>query len=266
MPILTLYADKKKIKTYEVQPDQSLSIGRLERNAIVLDDPAVSSFHAEIESDGAQYFITDYQSRNGTFVNKELVISRKLAHGDRITINPFTLVFDYRGGEKVSESDAQMMQATMHIDTSDHRSRLARSLSEMAGKSRDRQKLGCLEFLRGDRPPHFLTQPITRIGKSETCEVVVKGWMVGQVAAEIRLENSGYILKHVGGARKPRVNYQAISDEAVLSEFDILEIGPTAMQLHYRRRESAAGGQRTEEIELGALEAAEDEGPEEKGA
>src|SRR6056297_1152589 len=220
MPVLTLYADQKKRKSYKLRPDQPLTIGRHETNTIVLDDPAVSGAHAEIECDGRQYFITDYQSRNGTFVNKELVISRQLAHGDRITINPYTLVFGYLRGEEADARDEDRMQATMHIDTSDHRSRLAKSLSEMAGKGADPSKAPCLEFLSGDRPPVFLSDSGLRIGKSPGCDIVVKGWMVGQTAAEIKAADEGYVLHYVSGARKPRVNYKPIAHEVALNEFD----------------------------------------------
>lgn len=252
MPVLTLYAEKKKLKSYKLRPDQPLTIGRHETNAIVLDDPAVSGSHAEIECDGRQYFITDYQSRNGTFVNKELVISRQLAHGDRITINPYTLVFGYLRGEEADAGDEDRMQATMHIDTSDHRSRLAKSLSEMAGKGADPSKAPCLEFLSGDRPPFFLSELVTRIGKSAKCDIVVKGWMVGQTAAEIKTTDEGYVLYYVSGARKPRVNYKPIAHEVALNEFDIIEIGATGMQFHYRKPESESGGQQTQDVEMGS--------------
>jgi pSer/pThr/pTyr-binding forkhead associated (FHA) protein len=251
MPVLTVYADKKKIGSYRIQADQPMTIGRLEQNAIVLDDPAVSSFHAEIESDGRRYFITDYQSRNGTFVNKELVISRQLAHGDRITINPYTLVFGFLHGEQADSGDSERMQATMHIDTSDHRSRLARSLSEMAGQESGGGKVGCLEFLKGGRQPFYMSASVTRLGKSPECDVLLKGWLVGRVAAEIQLSDNRYLLRYVGGMRKPRVNYRAVSHEVALNEFDILEIGPTAMQLQFRKPERPAQGGGTQEIELG---------------
>ena len=252
MPVLTLYENQKKLKSYKVRPDQPLTIGRLESNAIVLNDPAVSGAHAEIESDGKQYFITDYQSRNGTFVNKELVISRQLAHGDQITINPYTLVFGYLHGEQTEDHDADMMQATMHLDTSDHRSRLAKSISEIAGPDTQHHKLGCLEFLNGDRPPVFLSQSSVRIGKAGDCDVVVKGWMVGQTAAEIKAENNGYILHFVGGTRKPRVNYKPVTGQVTLNEFDIIEIGATAMQFYFRKPDGEPSQHQTQEIEMGS--------------
>jgi len=265
MPVLTLYADKNKLESFQLKPDKPLTIGRLESNTIVLDDPAVSSYHAEIENDGKHYFITDYQSRNGTFVNKELVISRQLAHGDQITINPYTIVFGYQHGEENEARDPEITQATMHLDTSDHRSRLARSLSELAGQEQRGRQMGCLEFLSEDRPLIFLSNAVTRIGKSRTSDIVVKGLMIGHKAAEIIASDERYTLCFIGGTRKPRVNYQPVAGEVVLNEFDIIEIGSVSMQFHYRKAGDAGGSkqqQQTQEIEMDPTVASNDENKE----
>jgi len=249
MPVLTLYEGPKKLKSFRMKPDTPVTIGRLESNTIVLDDPAVSNAHAEIENEGGQFFITDYQSRNGTFVNKELVISRQLNHGDQIAINPYTLVFGFLQGERNQSAQPEVSQATMHIDTSDHRSRLAKSLSDMAEPDAKKDRIGCLAFLNGDRDAYVLSGPLTRIGKAADCDVVVKGLMVGHTAAEIaKTEENDYVLRFAGGARKPRVNYQPVSAEVPLNEFDIIEIGSTALQFHYCKSESRSGSQQTQEI------------------
>ncbi|MBS3757269.1 MAG: FHA domain-containing protein [Desulfobacterales bacterium] len=249
MPVLTLYAGKEKLKAFRLNPGGALTIGRLDKNTIVLDDPAVSNYHAEIESEGKQYFITDYQSRNGTFVNKELVISRQLNHGDQITIPPYTLIFGFLQGEENEASSPETSQATMHIDTSDHRSRLARSLSEMAEPDTKKGKVGCLECLKGDRDSLVLSESVVRIGKSSDCDIVVKGWMVGHTAAEIaKVEGNSYVLRFAGGSRKPKVNYKPVSKEVRLNEFDIIEVGSASLQFYYCKSEIQPGSQQTQEI------------------
>ncbi len=261
MPVLTIYEDNKKLKSFKFSSGRPVTIGRLENNSIVLDNQAVSNFHAELEGEGGQYFITDYQSRNGTFVNKELVISRQLSHGDRITIHPYTLVFSYAEGEEQESPRNNVSRATMQIDTSDHRSRLARSMSEVARIDSRKQKTGCLEFLNSDREPYFLQkEDPTSIGKSRDCDIVVKGLMVGATAAEISAASGGYLLKYAGGIRKPRVNYQPVSREVSLNELDIIEVGSEVMQFHYRSQPFEPEKERTEEIELAESEEKEGEG------
>ncbi|MDZ7833104.1 MAG: FHA domain-containing protein [Desulfobacterales bacterium] len=259
MPVLTLYEGQKKLKAFRIKPDMPVTIGRLQKNTIVLDNPAVSNFHAEIENEGKQFFITDYQSRNGTFVNKELVISRQLNHGDQIAINPYTLVFGVLQGEGVEAAEPEVSQATMHIDTSDHRSRLARSLPGMTEPDARKNRVGCLAFLNGDHDPYVLSGALTRIGKSADCDIVARGLMVGHTAAEIaKTEENDYVLRFVGGPRKARVNYRAVSAEVRLSEFDIIEIGATAMQFHYCKAGSASESLQTKEISLDDLADAPD--------
>lgn len=61
-------------------------IGRMEGNNLVIDDPTVSRFHAEIYREGRNFYIRDLESTNGTFVNGKPVKVRKLKEGDIITI------------------------------------------------------------------------------------------------------------------------------------------------------------------------------------
>lgn len=61
-------------------------IGRMEANSLVIDDPTVSRFHAEIYRDGKFYYVRDLESTNGTFVNGKPVRVKKLNNGDIITV------------------------------------------------------------------------------------------------------------------------------------------------------------------------------------
>jgi len=69
-------------------------IGKGPRNDLVIADPAVSTAHAMIRTDGAQFTISDLGSRNGTFVNgTRLVQPQQLQHGDVIGIGLSKLTF-----------------------------------------------------------------------------------------------------------------------------------------------------------------------------
>ena len=70
------------------------TIGRDETSDIVLTDHRVSRRHAEIRREGADYMLYDLESRNGTRVNGERLVSpHRLRHGDIITFPGVTLMF-----------------------------------------------------------------------------------------------------------------------------------------------------------------------------
>lgn len=58
----------------------SISIGRDASNRLVLDEPEVSDFHAEIIHSGGQLYIVDLLSAAGTFVNGERISGRHMLH------------------------------------------------------------------------------------------------------------------------------------------------------------------------------------------
>lgn len=80
-------------------------LGRHPDCEIVLDAGAVSRQHAQITVDGPQFLIEDLQSRNGTFVNNQLIQGRRvLRDGDIVRI--CDLAFRFRQNEgSASETD-----------------------------------------------------------------------------------------------------------------------------------------------------------------
>jgi ABC-type multidrug transport system ATPase subunit/pSer/pThr/pTyr-binding forkhead associated (FHA) protein/ABC-type multidrug transport system permease subunit len=71
-----------------------LTIGRDETNDVVLDDPNVSRFHAEVSKDGGQIEVRDLTSRNGTRVDGQRARRAMLQTGSEIGIGPYRLIFD----------------------------------------------------------------------------------------------------------------------------------------------------------------------------
>jgi ABC transport system ATP-binding/permease protein len=71
-----------------------LAIGRDEGNDVVLDDPNVSRFHAEVVKEGGQIEVRDLTSRNGTRVNGQPARRALLETGSEIGIGPYRLIFD----------------------------------------------------------------------------------------------------------------------------------------------------------------------------
>lgn len=66
--------------------DGTLRIGRHEDNDIVLENPYISRYHAEIISQGSRHLIRDLGSTSGTFANGERITQRRLKHGDSIRL------------------------------------------------------------------------------------------------------------------------------------------------------------------------------------
>lgn len=60
---------------------------------IVLDDPAVSGAHFQIEAFGKEFFLRDLESRNGTFLNGMRVRYSQVLPGDQITAGKTSLIF-----------------------------------------------------------------------------------------------------------------------------------------------------------------------------
>ena len=66
--------------------DELTTLGSDPDNSIVIDNAAISSFHAEIrfEPSGKVYEIIDLDSRDGTRVNGKKIMRRHLENGDTI--------------------------------------------------------------------------------------------------------------------------------------------------------------------------------------
>ncbi|MDQ2918462.1 MAG: FHA domain-containing protein [Verrucomicrobiota bacterium] len=69
--------------THELTEDMT-TIGRAPESAIRIDDPSVSSRHAQISQVGETFHLQDLESTNGTRVNGETITSAALRAGDRV--------------------------------------------------------------------------------------------------------------------------------------------------------------------------------------
>lgn len=76
---------------------EGVNLGRVPPNDILVDDDAVSRFHARILAerlfDHLQFYVHDLASVNGTFVNGQRVSQQPLHDEDRLTIGQTTFVF-----------------------------------------------------------------------------------------------------------------------------------------------------------------------------
>lgn len=236
MPTLMLKFKEKTVGKYHLRKGEALTIGRMENNDVVIENLAVSGHHAKIDSVDDGFLLTDLKSKNGSFVNKQLVSSHWLKHGDAIDIGKHTLVFAYEEGEpRPDDAPAVGMDQTMVMDTAKHREMMAKSPAKMEPQMPEKEEpIGVLSFLSGGEGEVELSKKLARIGKKPSSDIVVRGLMVGQTAATISKRPNGYYLSYVEGISKPKVNGETVKKSVMLKEFDVIEIGSVKMQFVYK--------------------------------
>jgi pSer/pThr/pTyr-binding forkhead associated (FHA) protein len=74
--------------------ESGTGIGRDTGNAVQLSSPEVSKQHAFLQRTATGWAVRDLKSRNGLFVNGKRVVEVDLSDGDRLSIGPYTLVFE----------------------------------------------------------------------------------------------------------------------------------------------------------------------------
>jgi pSer/pThr/pTyr-binding forkhead associated (FHA) protein len=257
MPNLILRLKNETLGDYPLQKGISLTIGRRKKNNLIIEDKAVSGHHAKIDSIGDGFVLIDLQSKNGSFVNEQLINSHWLKDGDTINIGEHSLLFNYSEGDCVSEEDTDELEKTIVLDTSQYRNRMrksnpTRSINNVAGfwdkgRNQNRKKgpqrsipmgptnvkkdlTGMLTYLAGGRGEINLDQKYTTIGKHPASNIVIKGIFMGQTAVTISKLPDSFQLSYVSGMTKPRVNDKIIKQSIILKNEDIIAIGSIKLQ------------------------------------
>ncbi|MEK6405661.1 MAG: HD domain-containing phosphohydrolase [Acidobacteriota bacterium] len=100
----------------------TLRIGRHEDNDIVLDNPYISRYHAEIISEGSRHLIRDLESTSGTFANGERITQRRLKDGDCVRLGQergveFRFHAGYSNGDSGHSADLKPVRIIAPGDT-----------------------------------------------------------------------------------------------------------------------------------------------------
>ncbi len=142
MAKITINRENFKVDERELEQG-SLNIGRNHDNALIIDDPAVSSHHAQIVTVFNSSYVEDLGSTNGTFVNGKQVKTHTLHNGDVLTMGHYQILF-----QNETASTVQNANATMMIGAS--------QLEELTTKARpkDRIKTPACKKNRSDTPLH----------------------------------------------------------------------------------------------------------------
>ena len=255
MPAITIKFKNKSVGEYQLQKGASLTIGRRDDNDVVIIDPSVSGHHAKIDSLGDRFVLIDLKSKNGSFVNEQLVDSHWLNHGDVITIGGHSLVLNFSEDELRRVKKTDDFDDTLMTNSTGHRRMMIRSnpnksinvvnfwdksqnrgtvrdIEPQAPKpqSKDRKTAGALTYLAGGSGTVPLIRKITTIGKDPSSDIVVKGLLIDPTTAIIRLESDGYYLDYISGLTKPKVNENIVKESTILKNLDIIEIGSARLQ------------------------------------
>jgi pSer/pThr/pTyr-binding forkhead associated (FHA) protein len=237
MPKVILKFRDNTIAEFAINKGGTLSIGRLNDNQIVVENLAVSGHHAKIDSVGEGYLLTDLQSKNSTFVNREKVASHWLTHGDEVTIGKHTLVFvDEAGAGHAKKPPMGDLEKTMVMDTAMHREMLAKGAAKAEGGAAQAAPAAAsapnavLTYLAGGSGEMEITRKLIKIGKAQENDIKVGGFLVGATAATISKRPAGYFLGYVGGFTKPKVNGQAVKESVQLKDYDTIEVGSVKLQ------------------------------------
>ena len=237
MATISLQFKDKYLKNFQIGKGDTLLIGRNSVNDIVIDNLAVSSQHAKIESNGEGFKFVDLQSENGSFVDGRLVKSYWLNDGDAITIGKHTLEFLNPENIRQEKKQSRHINKTMKIDTKKYRELIEKhKAKEKSGNKpwqdeADQEKIICeLSYISKNKNNIRLKSKSIKIGKDRDSDVLVKGFGVGKNAAVITNSTDGWHISYVEGFSKPRINGKILKNTAKLKNLDIIAIGFTKLQ------------------------------------
>jgi hypothetical protein len=84
-----------------VPSPRGISVGRTDQNDVTITDSSVSKVHAYFRDDGGAWFLTDDDSKNGTWLNDRRLAAGKpaaLENGDEITFGKVVAQYLDAGG------------------------------------------------------------------------------------------------------------------------------------------------------------------------
>jgi len=218
---LVVSLDGVVIKEVQITKDKT-TLGRRPYNDIVIDNLAVSGEHAVLQMVGADVFIEDLNSTNGTYINGKAVKKQLLAHNDTVEVGKYKIKFMAEEGTDYEKTmimkPGQMAPgAGQGGYTSSGRASGFGALQGAAGAIGP----ATIRVMNGAAAGRevVLTKVVTTVGKP------------GVQVASITKRPTGYVLAHVEGAARPTVNSTPLAGETVsLKNGDVIELAGTQMQ------------------------------------
>ena len=240
MARLVLKFKDKTLKEYQFKTN--ISIGRIQGNDIVIDNTAVSGKHAAIEVIDKHYILKDLGSKNGIFVNEKKVQQHNLKEGDNILVGKHILAFDFGSGGVLigsqRQEEAEMGGMTMCLDTRQYKELLEgkeppkaeppppkAAVQEKPKVPAVRAKILMESHSTGRPTEIFLEKEVNIIGKRAGADIVIYGFLCGDVAATVERKKDKFFIRHRGGFSKTKVNGETLQGAQALSDGDEIKIG-----------------------------------------
>jgi len=216
---LVISMDGVVIKEVQITKDKT-TLGRRPYNDVVIDNLAVSGEHAALQLVGADVFIEDLNSTNGTYINGKAVKKQMLVHNDTVEVGKYKIKYHADQGSDYEATQILRPNAAASAPS-------APSLSRPSGfggpTSLDPlvHLPASIRVLNGAAAGRevSLVKVVTTIGKP------------GVQVASITKRPAGYVFAHVEGAARPTVNGKPLVTETLqLKDGDVIELAGTQMQ------------------------------------
>ena len=126
MPEIRIQTQSGKTYTFDVNSGtKRVTIGRSQKNDIVILENLISREHAVITQTDKGFVVEDLGSFNGVYVNGHKIETRLLSHGDSIKIGSSILKFiDENTGQFEEDDSGQRILAAMRLDPGESDGRL----------------------------------------------------------------------------------------------------------------------------------------------
>jgi pSer/pThr/pTyr-binding forkhead associated (FHA) protein len=220
MPKMIVLIDGVVIKEVQITKDRT-TLGRRPYNDIVIDNLAISGEHAVFQMIGAEVFLEDLNSTNGTYVNGKAAKKQPLHNGDTVEVGKYKIKY-------VNEPAAEGFEKTMVFKAAPGKAAGvpgATPAPAMPAGAKPPPMASdlpaAIKVLSGSAAGREvpLTKVVTTIGKP------------GVAVAAITRRHGGYFVHHVEGSGSPSLNGSIIgADPIALKNGDLVELAGTRMQ------------------------------------
>jgi pSer/pThr/pTyr-binding forkhead associated (FHA) protein len=233
---LVVSLDGVVIKEVQITKDKT-TLGRRPYNDIVIDNLAVSGEHAVLQMVGADVFIEDLNSTNGTYINGKAIKKQLLTHNDTVEIGKYKIKFLV--DESGEYEKTMIMRPGNSSPSAGHSVPPTQPAPTYASTPSSFGGLGTLP----PAPPPVPTQPASikvlngaAAGREVSLtKVVTTVGKPGVQVASITKRPNGYAFAHVEGATRPSINgVPLVGDSVPLRNGDVIELAGTQMQFIYR--------------------------------